>query len=56
MEGKRGSGEPRQNLLDWMMTKGYSKLKKEQLNIEKCGIIGCLDLPEGRKLKEEENA
>jgi len=27
MESKRGRGRPRQKLLDWMMSKGYSKLK-----------------------------
>ena len=29
MEGKRGRGRPRQKLLDWMMSEGYSKLKEE---------------------------
>ena len=29
MEGKRGRGRPRQILLDWMMSEGYSKLKEE---------------------------
>ena len=41
MEGKRGRGRPRQKLLDWMMSEEYSKL------------IGGLNLPEGRELKEE---
>src|SRR6218665_1861015 len=34
MEGKRGRGRPRQKLLDWMMSKGYSKLKEEAQNRE----------------------
>ena len=29
MEGKRERGIPRQKLLDWMMSEGYSKLKEE---------------------------
>ena len=29
MEGNRGTGRPRQKLLDWMMSEGYSKLKEE---------------------------
>ena len=29
MEGKRGRGRPRQKLLNWMMSEGYSKLKEE---------------------------
>ena len=29
MEGKRGRGRPRQNLLDWMMSEEYSKVKEE---------------------------
>src|SRR6218665_2533261 len=29
MEGKRGRGRPRQKLLDWMMSDGYSTLKEE---------------------------
>jgi len=29
MEGKIGRGRPMQILLDWMMSKGYSKLKEE---------------------------
>jgi len=29
MEGQKGRGRPRQKLLDWMMSKGYSKLKAE---------------------------
>jgi len=35
-----------------MINERYSKLKKK-LNIEKCGPIGGLDLPEGREFKEE---
>jgi len=27
IEGKCGRGRPRQKLLDWMMSDGYSKLK-----------------------------
>src|SRR6218665_1241297 len=42
----------KKKLLDWMMSEEYSKLKKK-LNIEKHEIIGGLDLPEGRELKEE---
>jgi len=44
MGSKRGRGRPRQKLLDWMMSDGYSKLKKK-LNIEKYGAIGGLDMP-----------
>ena len=41
-------------LLDWMMREEYSKPNlKKKLNIEKHGIIGGLDLPDGRELKEE---
>ena len=29
LEGKRSRGRPRQKLLDWMMEKGYSELKKK---------------------------
>jgi len=29
MEGKGGRGRPRQKLLDWIMSEGYSKLKEE---------------------------
>jgi len=48
MEGKRGRRSPRQNLLDWMMSERYSKLKDlKKLNIEKHGAIGGLDLPDG---------
>ena len=52
MEGIRGRARPRQKLLDWMMSEGYSKLKEEAQHREH-GIIGGLNLPEGRELKEE---
>jgi len=42
MEGKGGRGRPRQKLLDWMMSKGYSKLT-EEATLEKHGAIGSLD-------------
>ena len=50
MEGKRGRGRPRLNLLNWMMSEGYRNLRKK-LNIQKHGAIGGLDIPEGRELK-----
>jgi len=34
MEGKRGRERPRQKLLDWMMSEGYSKLKEESQHRE----------------------
>src|SRR6218665_1065241 len=44
----------KKKLLDWMMSEEYSKPNlKKKLNIEKHGIIGGLDLPDGRGLKEE---
>src|SRR6218665_556606 len=54
MDCKGGRRRPRQKLLDWMMSEEYSKPNlKKKLNIEKHGIIGGLDLPDGRELKEE---
>src|SRR6218665_1543443 len=50
MDGKRG--KPRQKLMDWMMSEGYSKLKEEAKHREH-GTIGGMDLPEGRELNEE---
>jgi len=29
MEGKRGTGRPRQKLMDWMIEDGYGKLKEK---------------------------
>jgi len=45
MEGKRGRGRPRQQLMDWMTDMGNSRKRH---NIEKSGVIGHLDLPGSR--------
>jgi len=34
VEGKRGRGRPRQNLMDWMMEDGYWKLKEKEQHRE----------------------
>ena len=39
MEGKRGRGRPRQKLLDWRTSEGYSKeLKEEKKNLVSVGL------------------
>ena len=44
----------KKKILDWMMSEEYSKPNlKKKLNIEKHGIIGGLNLPGSRELKEE---
>jgi len=42
MEGKRGRGRPRQNLMDWMTENGYWKLMEKAQHREKwsCWIFG----------------
>jgi len=55
MEGKRGRRRPRQKLLDWMMSEGYSKrIRRSAPSRNK--VIACLDLPWQRveNLKKEE--
>ena len=47
MEGNCGRGRPRQKLLDWMMSDGYSKLK-EGAQRREYGPIGGLDLPHSK--------
>jgi len=51
MEGRRGRVRPRQKLLDWMMSEGYSKFKKK-LNIVKHEGIGG-QTAENLKRREE---
>jgi len=42
IEGKRGRGRPRQELMDWMIEDGYRKLKEKPLHREEwsCWTFG----------------
>ena len=42
MEDKRGWGRPRQKLLDWVMSEGYSKRKEEAQHRETWSVFNIV--------------